>query len=108
MLSLLVPILVSYLVDTPRLSSCGVHTRTLHEHALAQLMKVGPQYPAHFRGVMATAPDMRTRLEAAVKNHQSMSASAAQLAANAANAALNGQPAKPTIKLKTNFGNFAG
>ena len=108
MLSLLVPVLVSYLVDTPRLSACTQYVRTLHDHALARLMKIGPQYPAQFRSVMAAAPDMRTRLEAAVKAQQALSGPAAMKHAIAMAKANGAKPAKPTIKLKTDFSNFAG
>lgn len=45
MLSLLVPILVSYLLSNPRDKSLNKYSVSLHEVSLEKLMKIGPTYP---------------------------------------------------------------
>lgn len=56
---------------------------------------------------MSLHPELRNRLETAVRNNQQMTSSmqkAKNDASNAAKASL--QPAKPTIELKMDFSNF--
>ncbi|CAB1311701.1 unnamed protein product [Coregonus sp. 'balchen'] len=70
----------------------------LHEFALQNLMRIGPLYPAAFKTVIGAAPELKTRLESAVRANQASSKAKA--------AALLAQPtvqAAPTIKLKTSF-----
>ena len=105
-MSVLVPMLVSYLLDGEALKSAGKTSIHLHDHALQSLMKIGPQYPAHFRSVMQASPDLRAVLESAVKVQKERSSGSAGQDSSKANAA--SQPAKPSITLKTNFGNFKG
>lgn len=105
MLTLLVPILISYLVETPKLAACSVHSQSLHDYALSRLMTIGPQYPTHFRSVMAAGPDMRSKLEEAVKNKQ-LNAPSGRKSQSAKKD--GSQPTIPKIKLKTDFSNFAG
>lgn len=45
MLSMLVPILVSCLLEGPTLKEANKYCRGLHENCLQLLMKIGPQYP---------------------------------------------------------------
>ena len=52
LLQLLMPILVSMLVEPELLASTSQHARKLHDNVLQRLIKVGPQYPAQFRHVM--------------------------------------------------------
>ena len=106
-MSVLVPMLVSYLLDGGALKSAGKTSVQLHDHALQSLIKIGPQYPAHFRSVMQASPDLRAVLESAVKVQKERSSGLAGQDSSKANAA-SSQPAKPSITLKTNFGNFTG
>jgi hypothetical protein len=105
MLLLLVPILVSLLLETSELSGASKPVHHIHEHALHHLTCIGPQYPAQFRTIMQASPDLRSRLEAAVKAQQASAkfADRTLLSQKSAN-----KEHKPSIKLKTNFGNFTG
>ncbi|KAJ7987357.1 hypothetical protein DPEC_G00325640 [Dallia pectoralis] len=98
LLALLVPTLVSYLLDDHAFSSAPPASRGLHEFALQNLMRIGPLYPAAFKTVIGAAPELKIRLESAIRANQASSKAKA--------AALLAQPAvqaTPTIKLKTSF-----
>ncbi|XP_035795825.1 HEAT repeat-containing protein 5B-like isoform X2 [Anopheles albimanus] len=116
MLTLLVPILINYLDDSddklstmqgpPRSKSKFVSA--LNDHAIQWLMKIGPKYPQEFKTLMAQAPQLRSKLEAAIKRNQ-LNASLQKSKSEAANAAARNSAAqqqKPTIQLKTDFSNF--
>ena len=107
-MSILVPILVSLLVEPELLGRTGKISQTLHEQVLAKLMKVCPAYPAHFRSVMQASPDLRVRLEAAVKAQQQQAQDSRASAAALSLKNASSQPAKPAIKLKMDFSNFSG
>ncbi|KAM9315636.1 HEAT repeat-containing protein 5B [Gastrophryne carolinensis] len=97
LLALLVPTLISYLLDDNAFSSASPSSKDLHEFALQNLMRIGPLYPHAFKTVMGAAPELKSRLEAAVRANQASKAKAASR-----------QPAPtiqsaPTIKLKTSF-----
>lgn len=103
--------MVSYLLTLDQLKSAPKVIRLLHDNALQRLIKVGAQHPAHFRSVMQSAPDLKSRLESAVKAQQEAGLMAAQgSASKGMHSSLNSasQPAKPSIKLKTDFSNFTG
>ncbi|KAL3972244.1 small subunit ribosomal protein S14 [Sarotherodon galilaeus] len=87
LLALLVPTLVSYLLDENSISSAPQVSKGLHEFALQNLMRIGPLYPA-----------LKTRLESAIRANQA--SSKAKAAARQAQPAVQ---AAPTIKLKTSF-----
>ncbi|KAL0983672.1 hypothetical protein UPYG_G00131120 [Umbra pygmaea] len=98
LLALLVPTLVSYLLDEHAFSSAPSASKGLHDFALQNLMRIGPLYPAAFKTVIGAAPELKTRLESAIRANQASSKAKA--------AALLAQPAvqaAPTIKLKTSF-----
>lgn len=98
LLALLVPTLISYLLDETSFSSASSSSKGLHEFALQNLMHIGPLYPVAFKTVMGAAPELKTRLEAAIRSRQANSKAKA--------AARQPQPsvqAAPTIKLKTSF-----
>ena len=105
LLALLVPIQISLLVPSNILPSTSKQSRALHEFALQRLMKIGPLYPLAFKTVMGAAPELKTKLEGAVKASQ-MSANRAKEASRIANKPV--APVAPQIKLKTNFSNFTG
>ncbi|KAK7901966.1 hypothetical protein WMY93_018735 [Mugilogobius chulae] len=98
LLALLVPTLISYLLDEKAISSASPVSKGLHEFALQNLMRIGPLYPAAFKIVIGAAPELKTRLESAIRANQASSKAKA--------AARQAQPtvqAAPTIKLKTSF-----
>lgn len=95
-MAILLPILISFLLDENVLSSAPAPARTLHESALQDLMRIGPQHSSVFKALMASSPYMKARVEAAVKgNQESVNAKTTQLQV----------PSKtsPSIQLKTNF-----
>lgn len=98
LLALLVPTLISYLLDEKAISSAPPVSKALHEFALQNLMRIGPLYPAAFKIVIGAAPELKIRLESAVRANQanSKAKAAARLAQPTVQAA-------PTIKLKTSF-----
>lgn len=103
-LSLLIPILVSFLLEEKNFRTASKAARSLHEDSLQRLMKIGPQYPEQFRVIMASQSDLKSNLEAAIKLNQLTKSNASAKPS----AKLNAGPAKPTITLKTDFSNFSG
>ncbi|XP_069049146.1 HEAT repeat-containing protein 5A isoform X2 [Lepisosteus oculatus] len=98
LVAVLLPILISFLLDENALASAQLPARNLHEFALQDLMRLGPQYSAVFRSLMASSPPMKARLEAAVKGNQE--------SIKAKTAAREPRPPgknSPSIQLKTNF-----
>nr|XP_020459804.1 HEAT repeat-containing protein 5B isoform X3 [Monopterus albus] len=98
LLALLVPTLISYLLDENAISSASQVSEGLHDFALQNLMRIGPLYPAAFKIVIGAAPELKTRLESAIRANQASSKAKA--------AARKAQPTvqtAPTIKLKTSF-----
>uniref|UniRef100_A0A182K6L8 HEAT repeat-containing protein 5B n=1 Tax=Anopheles christyi TaxID=43041 RepID=A0A182K6L8_9DIPT len=121
MLTLLVPILVNYLDDPEeskqqsppspqqRTITKSKYATALNDHAIQWLMKIGLKYPQEFKAFMAQAPELRRKLEAAIKRNQ-MNATLQKSKSEAANAAARNSAAqqqKPTIQLKTDFSNFS-
>lgn len=105
MLSLLVPILVDCLLEGPSLKQANKFCRALHDHSLQWLTKIGPQYPQDFKSIMAQSVDLRTRLENALRsNQQRARTETAPKTSVPTTATAN---TTPTIKLKTDFRNFA-
>uniref|UniRef100_A0A8C1XR50 HEAT repeat-containing protein 5A n=1 Tax=Cyprinus carpio TaxID=7962 RepID=A0A8C1XR50_CYPCA len=78
------------------LASAPAASRSLHESALRDLMRIGPQHSAVFKALMASAPHMKARLEAAVKGNQESVNTKAQ-----APRVINKNT--PSIQLKINF-----
>ncbi|XP_072545928.1 HEAT repeat-containing protein 5A isoform X2 [Salminus brasiliensis] len=96
LVAVLLPILVSFLLDENTLGSASVASRSLHESALRDLMRLGPQHSSVFKALMASAPHMKARLEAAIKgNQESVRAKSTPAHVPSKNA--------PSIQLKTNF-----
>ncbi|KAK5599793.1 HEAT repeat-containing protein 5B [Crenichthys baileyi] len=98
LLALLVPTLISYLLDENAISSAPQVSKNLHDFALQNLMRIGPLYPAAFKTVISAAPELKTRLESAIRANQ-----ASNKAKAAASQAQPTVQAAPTIKLKTSF-----
>ncbi|XP_061645780.1 HEAT repeat-containing protein 5B [Phyllopteryx taeniolatus] len=98
LVALLVPTLISYLLDENAIPSASQVSKGLHDFALQNLMRIGPLYPAAFKKVIGASPELKTRLESAVRANQASS--------KAKDAARKAQPTvqvAPTIKLKTSF-----
>ncbi|XP_061693976.1 HEAT repeat-containing protein 5B [Syngnathoides biaculeatus] len=98
LVALLVPTLISYLLDENAIPSASQVSKGLHDFALQNLMRIGPLYPAAFKKVICAAPELKTRLESAVRANQ-----ASSKAKDAARKAQHTVQVAPTIKLKTNF-----
>ncbi|XP_041927422.1 HEAT repeat-containing protein 5A isoform X1 [Alosa sapidissima] len=95
LVSVLLPVLISFLLDENALASAAGPSRSLHAWALQELMRLGPQQPSVLRDLMAAAPAMKARLEAAIKGNQERSSTKS-----------TPQPpskSSPSIQLKTNF-----
>ncbi|KAH8294799.1 hypothetical protein KR018_003155, partial [Drosophila ironensis] len=105
MLTLLVPVLIGFLAEPSRLRTLPKYQRQLHDQALQWLLKIGPKYPKEFKGLMGQTPELRQKLEAAIRSQQ-QSINIAQKATEAQRSGLLAKPQKPTIKLKTDFSNF--
>ncbi|XP_015671481.1 HEAT repeat-containing protein 5B [Protobothrops mucrosquamatus] len=97
LLALLVPTLISYLLNEDAFSSASLLSKELHEFALQDLTRIGPLYPHAFKTVMGAAPELKARLETAVRASQ---ASKAKAAARQPPPTVH---STPTIKLKTSF-----
>uniref|UniRef100_A0A674IQE3 HEAT repeat-containing protein 5B n=1 Tax=Terrapene triunguis TaxID=2587831 RepID=A0A674IQE3_9SAUR len=97
LLALLVPTLISYLLNENAFASASTISKDLHEFALQNLMHIGPLYPHAFKTVMGAAPELKIRLETAVRASQ---ASKAKAAARQPPPTIH---SVPTIKLKTSF-----
>ncbi|XP_048732913.2 HEAT repeat-containing protein 5B-like isoform X6 [Ostrea edulis] len=107
LLSLFLPVLVSFLVDEKNYTTVSKPTQAIHDDCLQRLVKIGPMYPEQFKNIMTSHTDLKLRLGLAIKHSQTQSSSQRKMEAAALQQKLNQKPAKPTIALKTNFGNFA-
>ncbi|XP_061379697.1 HEAT repeat-containing protein 5B [Danaus plexippus] len=97
MLWILVPIVTSYLREPPELEKAP-HLKILHDFALQWLMRVGPKHPQEFKSMLSQSPELRSKLEAAVKAR----------APPRVHTHTNRQqtPHAPTIQLRTDFSDF--
>ena len=102
MLNLLIPLLISLLVSTDKLSSSNGQ-RLVHAHALEQLKLMGPKYPAEFKSIVASNPQLKKTLESALKSSQEIGKINQSTSSTGA---FTKQPVQPTIKLKMDFSNF--
>nr|XP_043874721.1 HEAT repeat-containing protein 5A-like isoform X1 [Solea senegalensis] len=96
LVAILLPLLISFLLDENTLGSAPASSRSLHEAALKDLMRLGPQHSTVFRSLIRSSPHLKSRLEAAVRGNQEC----VNAKANSANPAAK---ASPSITLKTNF-----
>ena len=100
MMGLLVPVLISLLLQPTELKTASKSRRAVHDHVLQKLTQIGPQYPAAFRTAMSSSSDLKSRLEAAVKGQASSRAGHAMASSQ------KQQQQQPAIKLKMDFSNF--
>ncbi|XP_039459003.1 HEAT repeat-containing protein 5A isoform X1 [Oreochromis aureus] len=100
LVAVLLPLLISFLLDENALSSAPLPSRSLHDSALKDLMRFGPQHPAVFRSLITTSPHLKSRLQAAIKGNQeslNVKASSVNPAAHSTG------KSSPSITLKTKF-----
>ncbi|GFX28551.1 HEAT repeat-containing protein 5B [Trichonephila clavipes] len=65
---LYIPALVSLLIDPDTSQGAPSSRNTVHQCALQQLMKIGPQYPQEFRTVVSKNICLKNRLEACIRS----------------------------------------
>ena len=97
MMSMLIPLFVSLFHESPQNASKS--RQLIHDTALQRLIAIGPKYPQPFRSVMTSSPELKARLEAAIKSSQSAIKPDKQVTRT-------GPSTKPTITLKMDFSNF--
>ncbi|XP_050534619.1 HEAT repeat-containing protein 5B isoform X3 [Daktulosphaira vitifoliae] len=105
MLTLLVPVLINYLVDSECLkyNSSTKNQFKLHEFSIQCLLKIGPLYPQEFKLIISQNNKLRIKLENSIKSNKTMQQhynSNSQTSQN-----LN-KSMQPSIKLKMDFTNF--
>ena len=103
MLNLLIPLLISLLVDTNKSSSLSTGQRLVHAHALERLKLMGPKYPTEFKAIIASNPQFKKTLESALKSSQEVGKT--NPTTSSAGSYVK-QPVQPSIKLKMDFSNF--
>ena len=102
MMSLVVPLFVSLLLDPLAVSHAPKQRKTTHDHVLQSLKQTGPKYPAAFKAVMQGAPQVKQQLEAAIRAEQVPSKSG-----KVGRPGMEKSDSKaPAIKLKMDFSNF--
>lgn len=108
MLTILVPLLISYLIEPQALKTSSKYSQQLHEQSLQWLKKIGPKYPQEFKVLMAQSTELRNKLEIAIRNSQQQTSKQHRFKVEQQNLDRNSYaPTKPTIELKTNFNNFS-
>ena len=103
MLNLLIPLLISLLVDTDKLRSVSNGQSLVHANALERLKLMGPKYPSEFKTIIASHPQLKKALESALKASQE---AGKNVKTTASAGSFVRQPVQPTIKLKMDFSNF--
>nr|XP_055377450.1 HEAT repeat-containing protein 5B isoform X2 [Condylostylus longicornis] len=111
MLTLLVPVLINFLSDPTKLKTLSKPIRQLHDQSLGWLMKIGPKYPQQFKSLIGQTPELRIKLETAIRHNQQFTTNLNNRNNNDGQNSGTRQPSnlqlKPTIKLKTDFSNFS-
>ncbi|XP_065200390.1 HEAT repeat-containing protein 5B isoform X2 [Planococcus citri] len=100
-LGMLVPALVGFLLEES-MKFPNKYQKSLHEHSLQWLTKIGPQYPQEFKTVISQNGNLRSKLEAAARA-KGQKGKLDQKTVISKNAMIS---TAPTIKLKTDFTNF--
>ncbi|KAM9355893.1 HEAT repeat-containing protein 5A isoform 2-T2 [Pholidichthys leucotaenia] len=100
LVAILLPLLISFLLDENTLGSAPAASRSLHEAALKDLMRLGPQHSAVFRSLITSSPHLKSRLEAAIKGSQQ---SVNPKGSNTNPTTRSTAKSSPSITLKTNF-----
>ena len=104
-LSLYIPILVSFLVEESDLLRSRSLRSSLHQQVLSRLLVIAPQFKQAFRLLMEQYPSLKKKLEHAIRSQHQNSQS--KTTASSITSSSNAFPAAvPTIQLKTDFSNF--
>lgn len=103
MLTLLVPILISYLIEGEAITTATKSGLTLHDASLQWLRKIGPKYPQEFKKLMSQTSTLRIRLENAIQMNQQLQ----KVIKSEPNVNRPQLQQPPSIKLKTDFSNFS-
>lgn len=103
MLTLLVPILISYLVEGEAAANATKLSLALHDASLQWLRKIGPKYPQEFKHLMSQTCNLRVRLENAIQMNQQLQ----KIIRSEPNMNRQHLQQPPSIKLKTDFSNFS-
>uniref|UniRef100_F1KQ33 HEAT repeat-containing protein 5B n=1 Tax=Ascaris suum TaxID=6253 RepID=F1KQ33_ASCSU len=112
--NVLVQLLGEFLCDDPQSQYRHLKptVRRLHDYAILRLNLIGPVYADAFRKVLHSFPQLKQRIEAAIRYQASRSASAQQAQRAAAIAAAKSErmnvapPTQPAIQLKMDFSAF--
>ena len=108
LLSFLIPILISQLLQPENMKESSQFKIKLHENALAKLTQVGQKHSAEFKSILAAYPELKGKLESAALANQ------ARLQNERLKHGGDGvgghqrkvQDHKPSIQLKMDFSNF--
>lgn len=104
MMLLYVPVLVNLLLDPVTHQAASAARRKLHQAALARLTRVGPQYPQEFRAVIGRLPQLKSKIESAVRSGSRGTEGERPETPKT----IQTNQSAPSIKLKTDFSNFTG
>ncbi|KAL1444531.1 hypothetical protein MTO96_045504 [Rhipicephalus appendiculatus] len=104
MMLLYVPVLVNLLLDPVTHPAASAARRKLHQAALGRLTRVGPQYPQEFRAVIGRLPQLKSKIESAVRSGSRDPESERPGTPKT----IQTNQSAPSIKLKTDFSNFTG
>ena len=105
LLSLYIPILISFLTGDSEFLHDRSPRNVLHANALQRLLVIGPAYPNEFRTIVGQVPRFKLKLETAIRNQQKQNKSS-KTPGTANPTPVTTEPV-PTIQLKTDFSNFA-
>ncbi|KAM4013424.1 HEAT repeat-containing protein 5A isoform 4-T4 [Anomaloglossus baeobatrachus] len=94
--SMLLHLLISFLLDENTLCSASQCSRALHDFGLQSLTQFGASHPDQFRHLMSSSTALRSRLEAALRGNQ-------ESLKPKPRTARGGGQGSPSIQLKTNF-----
>ncbi|XP_077117159.1 HEAT repeat-containing protein 5A isoform X2 [Ranitomeya variabilis] len=94
--SMVLHLLISFLLDENTLSSASQCSRALHDFGLQSLTQFGASHPDQFRHLMSSSTTLRSRLEAALRGNQ-------ESLKPKPRTARGGGQGSPSIQLKTNF-----
>lgn len=103
-MALIIPLYISVLADpsTSDLRTLPQAHRQVHDFFLQRVTLVGPKHPEAFRSVMQASQALKQKLEAAVRDNQSVAK-----AKGSTQAGVKSIPQQqPAIKLKMDFSNF--
>lgn len=108
LLTLLLPIMVSCFTEPSQLSGASKQARALHDQVLQRVIKIGHQYQAAFKIVVTASPDLKAKLEGAIRAQNASITKDKKMQQMRTQAKTAAVPAAPSIKLKMDFSNFTG